>query len=223
VCRRISRRIVELGLGGVEAYRARLEGDEREWDVLASLCRVTISRFWRDLAVFEALRDKVLPALGPRVRAWSAGCASGEEPYSLVFAAVEAGIEIGVLATDVDPALLDRARRACYGESSLRDLPPDVRAYAFEDGCLRAEYREPVEFLRHDVRDGAPDGPFDLVLCRNLVFTYFGEELQSDVAAHLAGSLRPGGALVVGAREAVPNVFDELESWPSARGVYRYR
>jgi chemotaxis protein methyltransferase CheR len=223
VCRRISRRIIELGLGGVDAYRARLEGDEQEWDVLAGLCRVTISRFWRDRAVFEALRGEVLPELGPRVRAWSAGCASGEEPYSLVLAAVEAGVEIGVLATDVDPALLGRARRACYPESSLRDLPSAVRAYAFEDGCLRAEYREPVEFRHHDVRDGAPDGPFDLVLCRNLVFTYFAEELQRDAGAHLAGSLRPGGALVVGAREAVPNVVDDLEPWPSVRGVYRYR
>jgi chemotaxis protein methyltransferase CheR len=189
--------------------------------VLAGLCRVTISRFWRDRAVFETLRDEVLPELGPNVSAWSAGCASGEEPYSLVLAAAEAYIEISVLATDVDPALLERAHRACYPESSLRDLPPDVRDAAFENGCLRKEYREPVQFLRHDVRDGPPDGPFDLALCRNLVFTYFAAELQREVASDLARSLRPGGALVVGARETVPDGLNALEPWPAAPGVYR--
>jgi chemotaxis protein methyltransferase CheR len=223
VCRRVSRRIAEVGLSGADTYRAYLKDNEEEWDVLAGLCRVTISRFWRDRAVFEALRDVVLPALGPSVSAWSAGCASGEEPYSLVLAAAEAGIEIHVVATDVDPALLERARRASYEESSLRDLPGDLRARAFDDGRLRPEYREPVEFLRHDVRHGAPDGPFDVALCRNLVFTYFADELQREVGQHLARSLRAGGALLVGVHEALPEGLNELEPWPPARGVYRYR
>src|SRR5215211_7803747 len=94
---------------------------------------------------------------------------------------------------------------------------------AFEDGCLRREYREPVEFLRHDVRDGAAGGPFDLVLCRNLVFTYCGDELQREVGRHLASSLRAGGALVLGWHEALPEGLDRLEPWPAARGAYRYR
>jgi chemotaxis protein methyltransferase CheR len=222
VCRRISRRIAELGLGGVDAYRAYLEAEAEEWDSLAGLCRVTISRFWRDRAVFEALRNEVLPQLGSHVRAWSAGCASGEEPYSLVLAAAEARVGIDVIATDVDPVLLERARSACYPESSLRDLPAELRARAFEDGCLRSKYREAVEFRRHDVRDGIPDGPFDLALCRNLVFTYFADEPQRDVGVHLAQSLRAGGALVVGAHETPPNGLG-FEPWPAARGAYRYR
>lgn len=221
VCRRISRRTRQLGLRGTDAYRAYLESDEQEWDVLAGLCRVTISRFWRDRAVFEVLRDEVLPELGPTVSAWSAGCASGEEPYSLVLAAAEARVEIDVMATDVDPVLLERARSACYPESSLRDLPAGLRARAFDDGCLRARYHEPVHFLRHDVRDGAPDGPFDLVLCRNLVFTYFADELQREIGGELAWSLRPGGALVVGSHEALPEGLKGVEPWPEARGVYR--
>jgi chemotaxis protein methyltransferase CheR len=222
VCRRVSRRIAELGLREADAYRAYLEGNEQEWDVLAGLCRVTISRFWRDRAVFEALRDEVLPELGPTVSAWSAGCASGEEPYSLVLAAAEARVEIHVVATDVDPVLLERARRASYQESSLRDLPADLRARAFEDGRLRPEYREAVEFLRHDVRDAAPGGPFDLVLCRNVVLTYFAEELQREIGGHVARSLRAGSALVVGAHEALPEGLSGFVPWPGARGVYRY-
>jgi chemotaxis protein methyltransferase CheR len=223
VCRRLSRRIAELGLSGADAYRAYLEDNEEEWDALAGLSRVTISRFWRDRAVFEALRDVVLPALGPTVSAWSAGCASGEEPYSLVLAAAEAGVEIDVVATDVDPALIARARRASYGESSLRDLPRDLREQAFDDGRLRPEYREPVEFLRHDVRHGPPAGPFDMALCRNLVFTYFADELQREIARHLVRSLRAGGALIIGVHEALPEGLNELEPWPALRGVYRRR
>jgi chemotaxis protein methyltransferase CheR len=223
VCRRVSRRIAGLGLGEADTYRLYLEHNAQEWDALARLCRVTISRFWRDRSVFEALRDVVLPELGPAVSAWSAGCASGEEPYSLVLAAAEACVEIHVLATDVDPVLLERARRACYPKSSLRDLPANLRAHAFEDGCLRPEYREPVDFLRHDVRDGAPGGPFDLTLCRNLVFTDYADELQREIGRRLARSLRADGALVVGAHEALPDALDRLAPWPGARGVYRYR
>jgi chemotaxis protein methyltransferase CheR len=221
VCRRISRRIADLGLDGVDAYRTRLERDEQEWDALAGLCRVTISRFWRDRAVFEALRDEVLPELGPDLKAWSAGCASGEEPYSLVLAAAQARVAIQVVATEVDPVLLERARRASYPESSLRDLPASLRASAFEGGRLRPEFREPVEFLRHDVRDGAPGGPFDLVLCRNLAFTYYADELQLDVGRVLSTSLRSGGALVIGAHETLPEGLNALAPWPGVRGVHR--
>jgi chemotaxis protein methyltransferase CheR len=223
VCRRVSRRIAALGLFDADAYRVYLEANEEEWDVLAGLCRVTISRFWRDRAVFEALRDEVLPELGAAISVWSAGCASGEEPYSLVLAAADAGVEIHVIATDVDPVLLERARSACYQESSLRDLPADLRARAFDDRRLRPKYREPVDFLRHDVRHGAPRGPFDLVLCRNLVFTYFADGFQRQVGRHLTRSLRVGGALVVGAHEPLPEGLNGLEPWPAARGVYRYR
>jgi chemotaxis protein methyltransferase CheR len=223
VCRRISRRIAELGLSSADAYRGYLIAHEEEWDVLAGRCRVTISRFWRDRAVFEALRDEVLPELGPSVSVWSAGCASGEEPYSLVLAADAAGVDVRVLATDVDPVLLERARAARYPESSLRDLPAPLRAEAFDDGRLQPRYRERVELVRHDVRVGAPGGPFDLVLCRNLVFTYFVDDLQREVGGHIACALAAGGALAIGAHEALPEGLAGFEPWPAARSVYRLR
>lgn len=219
VCRRISRRMDELGIADAVSYRSHLEEHSDEWAHLDRLCRITISRFWRDRAVFDALRDVVLPALGPTTRCWSAGCASGEEPYSLVLAAAEAEVAVEVLATDVDPVLLERARRACYEGSSLRDLPADTRAAAFEDGCLRPEHREHVSFRLHDVRVGPPPGSFDLVLCRNLAFTYFAKSSQRSVSASLHASLRPGGALVVGSHEAPP--AGAFEPWLPGLGVWR--
>jgi len=219
VCRRVARRLDALGLTDGAAYRRHLEAHAEEWAELDRCCRITISRFWRDRAVFETLRDLVLPALGPSVAAWSAGCASGEEPYSLVLAAIDAGVAIDVLATDVDAGLLDRARAARYPESSLRDLPAGLRARAFDDGRLHLAVRGRVHLVQHDVRDDPPPGPFDLVLCRNVAFTYFADDVQRTVAEHLRRSLRHGGALVVGAHETPP--ADRLEPWLPARGVWR--
>jgi chemotaxis protein methyltransferase CheR len=219
VCRRVSRRLEELGLADAAAYRRHLAAHPDEWRVLDGLCRVTISRFWRDRRVFESLRDEVLPGLASPVRAWSAGCAGGEEPYSLVLAAAEAGTEIEVLASDTDPVQLERATRARYPASSLRELPPQLRDWAFAGPELREAFRRRVTFLLHDVRDEPPNGPYDLVLCRNLVFTYFADDVQRKTTRRLTGALRPGGLLVVGAHERPP--ADELEPVPGLRCAWR--
>ena len=163
--------MAELGLDGFDAYRQRLEDDPGEWEVLDGLTNVTISRFNRDRGVFELLA-RVIPH-GARV--WSAGCASGEEPYTL--ALLRDDLEI--LATDVDPAMLRRAEAGRYPASALRELPGD-RDEAFRDGVLDERVRRRVTFALHDVRDEPPAGRFDLVLCRNLVFTYFDEATQRE-------------------------------------------
>jgi chemotaxis protein methyltransferase CheR len=234
VCRRIERRRRGLGLSDVEAYRARLEVDPGEWRVLDQLCVVTISRFWRDRAVFDALASTVLPALShlvrvagrSRLKAWSAGCASGEEPYSLRLAwdlgggARGSGLALEILATDVCETLLERARRGCWPSSSLKDLPSDFRERAFEtpgeDFCLRGEHRHGVDFRRHDLRDGTPDGGYDLVLCRNVAFTYLDAAGQRAAAERLARSLLPGGALVLGTHESLPSDGAVFVPWGDA-------
>jgi chemotaxis protein methyltransferase CheR len=204
-----------------------------EWAAFDDLCHVTISRFYRDRGVFAALEREVVPELarGRReLRAWSAGCASGEEAYTLALmwelalAPRFPGLRFSVLATDVDDAVLARAREACYGPGSLRDLPEGWRRGLVEhDGllCVRPEIKRRVAVSKHDVRAPAPGGPFDLVLCRNLAFTYFDSGLQLGVARLLAESLRPGGALVVGAHETLPEGAGDFEPWPEAPSVYR--
>jgi chemotaxis protein methyltransferase CheR len=204
VCRRIRARAAELGLGGLAAYRAHLEARQEEWAVLDRLCRVTISRFYRDRGVWDALRAE----LDPR-SVWSAGCGSGEEAYTVALAWPEASI----LATDADPALLERAARGCYPESALKELPSELRDRGFDGRCVRAEVKRRVTLVRHDVREPPPADVFDLILCRNLVFTYFAEELQLEVGRGLAGALAEGGVLVVGTHETLPDGLDELEPW----------
>jgi chemotaxis protein methyltransferase CheR len=190
VCRRVRHRFEELGLEGFDAYRAHLDARPDEWAVLDGLMNVTISRFYRDHGVFDHLRDEVLR---PGMRVWSAGCASGEEPYTL--ALLCEGLDI--LATDVDPAMLRRAQAARYPASALRELPDRD---AFTDGVLDDRYRH-VRFALHDVRDQPPPGPFDLVLCRNLAFTYFDEPTQRDVLRRIASVT---DLLVIGAHECLP-------------------
>jgi chemotaxis protein methyltransferase CheR len=214
VCRRVNRRAAELGLDSLEAYRDHLERHPDEWRVLDSLTNVTISRFFRDRGVFEFLDAEVLR---PGMRVWSAGCASGEEPYTL--ALLCEGLEI--LATDVDPRLLRRAEAGRYPPSALRELPAALREQAFADGVLDPRIRRRVTFLGHDVRDDPPDGPFDLVLCRNLAFTYFDHAVQRVALDRIASVVQQGGALVIGAHEDLPAGQTRFARWAPAHGVFQ--
>lgn len=238
VCKRIDRRCKALGLAGPWAYRDYLEQHPAEWEPLDRLCPVTISSFYRDKAVFDFLGATLLPQLarGARdLRALSIGCASGEEPYTLRLAwhfhvaPTRRETSLHVVATDVLPEVLERARRACYPASSLKRLPEAWRARAFEpvagEYCLRAEHRRGVEFLQQDVRTTLPHGNFNLILCRNLVFTYYDEDTQREILARLLTRLPPGSALVIGRHEILPSGTTELIPWPEAeaQGIFQRR
>jgi chemotaxis protein methyltransferase CheR len=225
VGKRVRRRLAALGLEDLDAYRAYLESHPDEWDVLDGLTHITISRFYRDRAVFAAIEHEVLPALAAgrdSVRCWSAGCASGEEAYTL---ALMPGGGLEILATDVDEAILDRARAAAYPASSLRELPDAWRQRGFTRRrglyALRPEYRRAVTLCRHDLRTPPRDTGFDLALCRNVAFTYLAAEQQRAVLGHLATALRPGGALVIGLHEDLPQRALGFEPWGDARAVFR--
>lgn len=239
VYKRIARRLRDLGLSGVSAYRAHLEACPDEWVVLDALCWMPISRFCRDRGVFDYMARDVLPRLAMLavsrrhecLRCWSLGCASGEEPYTLAILwkldgeARFPGLPLEIVATDIDPAAIERARRAHYGAGSLRDLPAGALRAAFaEDGAgyrLRDEFARPVRFLVQDIRLAAPDGPFHLVLCRNVAFTYFDDGLQRRVLRTIRDRMPPGGALVIGGIESLPEGEVGFEPWSSKLRVFR--
>jgi chemotaxis protein methyltransferase CheR len=218
VCKRLKRRIRLLGLSGFTAYRDLLDGNPNEWRVVDDCCCITISRFFRDRRMFEILCDRALPGIAERARdqqrdarCWSAGCASGEEPYTLRLLwdlKTGAAARLSIVATDVDDAVLARARKGCYPGASLRELPPDLLARGFEEAdqffCILERHRRDITFMHHDLRSEAIPGFFDLILCRNLAFTYFAPRLQCQVLERLAGRLRPNGWLVIGAHERLP-------------------
>jgi len=240
VCKRVQARLKELGLSDVAGYQALLERSPSEWMRLETMCPITISRFCRDRPVFEELGSEVLPALAAAarqrgegvLRCWCAGCACGEEVYSLrlmwdmrlATRYPELGLEL--LGTDSDAQVLARARNACYPRSSLRETPPEWlgQAFTIRDGgyCVRPEFRRHIAFELQDIRRGLPEGLFDLILCRNLVLTYFEPDLRRAVLTRMVARLKPQGALVVGIHERLPTDLGGLEPWPRCRACYRH-
>jgi len=204
VCKRLKNRMSDLGLKEFAAYRARLETDPREWRVLDDCCHITISRFLRDRVIFEDLQKRVLPDIAKRAKqegrdafCWSAGCAAGEEAYTLkILWDIEVvrscpGVSLSIIATDVDEIMLSRAREACFEQTSLRELPPHLVRQGFDQVgllfCVRPQHREGIDFLHQDLRLEAPTPLFDLILCRYVAFTYFALPTQHQVFARARG------------------------------------
>lgn len=171
---------------------------------------IGVTAFFRDAAVFEALRTQVLPDLlsrtpGP-LRAWCAGCSSGQELYSLAILLVEAGRLDGavLLGTDCRPTALETAREGRYAAKDLESVPSELRDRYFqsENGVWRVvpRLRAAVEWKTADVLAGPEPGPWDLILWRNAAI-YLTPAGAGAAWRHLAGVLRPGGFLVTGPAE----------------------
>ena len=236
VCKRIAARLDELHLAGPGQYRVYLAGHPEEWKKLDALCPVTISRFYRDRGVFQFLQNVVLPELAHeagagRLRSWCCGCASGEEPYTLSLIWHEnlkprfPATDLEIIGTDSMGIMLERAQAGRYGKGSLRELPGELsRAGFIHRGNwyeVKQAYRESVLFSRQDVREEMPEGPFHLIFCRYLVFTYFDEKLQEELLEKFISRLAPGGALVLGKKERLPLETEQLKPWSEQDRVYR--
>ena len=239
VRKRIHRRLEELGLGELAEYRTYLESHPAEWEVLDRCCRISISRFYRNRGVSDRLRDEILPELArlaidrgdDALRCWSAGCASGEEVYTVAILwetclrSRFGGLSLDLVATDVDEHMLARASQARYSATSLKDAPREWLATMFvhegDDYILRPDLVARVEFLRQDIRTEMPDGPFHLVLCRNLVFTYFDEAFQRTLLRRILDRIVPGGLLMTGQQEPLPGGVEGLEPVGRRQGAYR--
>ena len=237
--KRLTRRIRELGLADLADYRNTLAAEPVEWSFLDTVCRIPISRFYRDRSVYNMLAKQVLPDCAARARTrsdckisiLSAGCASGEEPYSvslvwhLCVAQGYPDCTIDILAVDIDDVMISRAQAACYSPSALKDLPPKFLELGFEQKHgmhrLRDRFRKCVHFLNRDLRKCVPGGPFDLILCRNTAFTYFDEATQALVSSQLHAALRTGGYLITGAHEVFPGMDHNLLRAHPGSAVFR--
>ena len=221
--RKIERRITEVELSDVGDYLSRVKADPEEQAVLSQILRVTISRFFRDRKVFDALATFVFPKIlrkQDHLRIWSIGCASGEEPYSLSILLKETAgrlwprIDPYLLATDISGSLLARAREGKYKKSSLKEVPEKILQDYFraDQGSYRLDpvIRESVEFDRHDILHDKPFLGMDVVFCRNLAFTYFSKESQMGILKKIAGSLQEEGYLVLGKEETLPLMYPTL-------------
>lgn len=229
-----------LGLTDPHDFARRLERDARALDELIVKLTVSETYFFREPAQFDFLRREILPELWQRrrferrIRIWSAGCASGEEAYSLAILCTQEGLarQTHILATDISPVALGKAREGVYGEWSLRgDSAVAARAGLVADGeryHVDPQLRRLVQFeflnLALDVYPSFVTGTvgLDLILCRN-VLIYFNPETIRRVAQRLYDSLAPGGWLITGAGDPSLEQHADYESVVTAAGVFYRR
>ena len=221
LARRLAVRMQARGCADYAAYGRLLRQDPAEYEALFDSLSINLTRFFRDPTTFQALEERFLPELvrhraaERRLRAWSAGCAGGEEPYSLaillreVFGADLGRWQVEVLATDVDDKALTQARAAAYDAAVFAELPPRYQAWIaryFTPGSqrqLQHEVRAMVTFQRHDLTRDLPLASLDLILCRN-VLIYFDRDQQDRLYQAFYDALRPEGLLVLGKTEIMP-------------------
>jgi chemotaxis protein methyltransferase CheR len=218
---RLKRRLSELSLPAWADYLYLLTYDRRRLEELARVADLLTTRetyFFREGYQLAALREEILPLLARESRPvsiWSAGCASGEEAYTVAMVSAEAGIPVEVLGTDVSPAALATARRGEYEDRSLRETPIATRDRWFERRddrwVVRDELKRMVRFTGANLLgDPKPEGPFDAVLCRNVII-YFSQDAKRRLAARLWHAIRPGGWLLLGHAESLVSVSGEFE------------
>ncbi|MBL0216946.1 MAG: PAS domain-containing protein [Myxococcales bacterium] len=217
--RRVERRLVVHKLATLDAYATYLDASPEEAQLLLSELLIGVTQFFRDEEVFVTLRDVALPALlaakdAPRtLRAWVAGCSTGEEAYSLaiVFREMLAhahalDVAVQIYATDIDKHAIETARTGHYPHDIASQMSAERLADNFvrDDGGyrIRKELRETVVFAHHDLITDPPFTRLDVLCCRN-VLIYFQSELQQMLMPRFHYALAPGGLLVLGPAESV--------------------
>ena len=229
--RRLKNRMASLAIGSRDAYLEHLRAHRDEPGALVDRLTIKVSRFYRNAATFDRLRDTVLPALaatspGRPLAIWSAGCARGEEAYTLAMLLEAARLPGGVIATDIDAAALAAAAKAEYPRASLRELPADLRCFVelgARAGVSRVSesIRARVAFRHGDIAEPFAPGRFALVACRN-VLIYLSPEARARALARLEAALAPGGYLVLGEAEwAPPCVPGRLEVVDARARIFR--
>lgn len=230
--KRLARRVHELDLGSFAAYHYMLRRDtsgDQELAHIVDELTTNETYFFRERNQLRALFEEILPELrlqrqadgGPPLSIWSAGCSSGEEPYSIVMLAMQSGLEPGrdirVYASDISRRMLQKARRGVYRPASFRETEPYIKEKYFveKDGFWRIsdEVKRHVVFTNLNLVDRARIsllGTMDVILCRNVII-YFDLETKREVIKTFSEKLRAGGYLLLGHSESLINVSSAFE------------
>ncbi|MEO8047389.1 MAG: chemotaxis protein CheB [Nitrospirota bacterium] len=221
--RRITRRLLLTKHETLVSYAAFLKGNGKELDALYSDLLIGVTSFFRNPEAFDTLKRKVFPKILAQrgrdepVRVWVLGCSTGQEAYSLAMTFAEATADgahrakLQIFATDLNEALLDKARHGLYAPSLAQDVSPERlrRFFVEEEGGYRVSklLREQVVFARQNVMSDPPFSRMDLIACRN-VLIYLEPELQQKIFPAFHYALKPGGFLFLGASESIGTFTD---------------
>ena len=236
VKKRLARHMGALGLKGVDEYLVLLARNASEAENAKRLLTVSISRFFRNRRLWDILRESVLPDLAASspqgFRVWCAGCACGEEVYSLKIAWSEmTGFlpcmpPMEIWATDINPQVIEIAKKGEYGKSSFREVAPllmekyFVKAgdhYRVSEALQRRIHWECGDF----VSDGAPVPSLALVFLRNSLLTYHAEDTVREVFQRVVDNMRGGGYLIVGNHEEIPVTEVPMRRIMEYRGIWQ--
>lgn len=216
---RIAKRVRKLGLDSFRAYcdLLRSDPDHPEHAAMLSALTTNVTRFFREPHHFEHMAAELLPPLlarakaGGRVRLWSAGCSAGHEPYTMAMTLLDAlpdaaRHDVRILATDIDPLVVDHARRGVYNNGDVEPIAPGLRSkFLTKDGTaswkVTPALAEIITFGTLNLMEPWPmKGKFDAIFCRNVAI-YFDEPTQMRLFSRFAEHLMPDGRLYIGHSE----------------------
>ena len=235
--RRVQKRLSLLELGSYSQYQDYLEVHPEEFGLLFTTVLINVTSFFRDRGAWTVIEQRVLPEIvagkGPHqpIRVWSAGCASGEEAYSIVMAFAEllgrdqTLLRLKVYATDIDDDALAEARSGRFAPTAVQGLEPELLERYFEPVAnggfhFDAGLRRTVIFGRHDLTADAPISHVDLLVCRNTVM-YLNAETQAEAAARFHYALNPGGFMFLGRAETLVSHRSSFEPYNQRHRIYR--
>lgn len=209
--RRINSFMRSAGVGDYRAFLEVLKSDASLYRKFLEHITINVSEFFRNANHWDILQDQIIPLLlreRKEIRIWSAGCSTGEEPYSLAMLVKDKRIPLAdpILATDIDQEVLNKAAQGVYNAKSAQGIPPVYlnRYFRGEGDQYRAreEIRSMIKFKRHDLLRDSFVKDFDLILCRNVVI-YFTEETKAGLYQRFTDALRSGGVLFIGSTEQI--------------------
>jgi len=215
LARRLHARMVRRGIESEEKYMEILKTDYQELLELKDALSINVTSFFRNPEVWNALKT-ILPR-NKTIQAWSAACSEGKEPYSIAILCEEIGVDVKIIATDVDDDALNKARQGVYridGKNEMMDINFDK--YFDTNGNeirVKPHLKRKISFINNNlVKDPPPAKNFDLVMCRNFLI-YVEPEHKPIVAKNIAESMTKGGFLVLGKTETLPiqNLFEPVD------------
>lgn len=227
--RRVQRRLQMINIESYGDYIDHLEVHPEEFGLLFDMVLINVTNFFRDMPAWEFLASNIIPRIidskkvGDTIRIWSAGCASGEEAYTIAILMTEAlGVDqyrerVKIYASDIDEATLAVARQASYPARAVAGVPQPLLEKYFENTDIRCNFRKDLRrsiiFGRHDLVQDAPISRIDLLVCRNTLM-YFNAETQSKILSRFHFALNDNGFLFLGKAEMLfthANLFQPVD------------
>lgn len=209
--RRINSLMRSLKISDYNSYLDLLDKEIQHWRKFVDTLTINVSEFYRNPPQWNILETKIIPELTMKshsLKIWSAGCSTGEEPYTLAMVMMHnfPNHSFTLIASDVDDEVLNKAKAGVYNDKAMVNLPKTLLSkYIIQQGgtfTVSDEVKRRVKFIKHNLLRDAFDRNFDLILCRNVVI-YFTEESKASLYRKFHDALKPGGILFTGSTEQI--------------------